>query len=154
MAENSVIPVLHNVSSVQRVTDAARLAYTLGYEVLVITKAYGGAAQSGVPEAMRLALRGGRSLIVLPGLEDAVELLSPDRVVLVSRDYARSLIDPLKPGASGGRLMLVVSGGEPEFTAAEAKLGEPVYFEGVEGKLGALAELSLLLYAYRRVGKR
>ena len=152
MAESSVIPVLHNVSSVQRVVDAARLAYTLGYDVLVVTKAYGGAAQSGVPEAMRLALKAGKSLIVLPGLEDAVSLLSPDEIVLVTRDYARETLDPARLEPPSGRMMIVVSGGEPEFTAGEARLGRPVYIEGVEGKLGALAELSILLYAYRRVG--
>jgi len=148
----SVIPVLHNVSSVQRVVDAAKISYSLGYPVLVVTKAYGGAAQSGIPDAMRIALKQGKSLIVLPDLQDAVELLKPDEVLLVTRDYAEESIDPLSPPAVRGRIMIVVSGGEPEFTAAEARLGRPVYIEGAPGKLGSTGELSILLYALRRAG--
>ncbi len=149
MAE--VIPVIHNVSSVQRVVDMARLAYSLDYDVLVVTKAYGGAAQSGVPEAMRLALREGKSLITLPDLEDAVGLLNPDKTLLVTRDYQARPIDPLDPPGVEGRVLIVFPGGEPDFTASEARLGEPVYPLGVpRGRMGAVAEAAVILYGYRR----
>ncbi|MCE4628340.1 MAG: RecB-family nuclease [Desulfurococcales archaeon] len=150
--EKRLVPVLHNVSSVQRVVDAARIAYSLGYETLVITKPYGGAAQSGVPEAMRIALRQGKRLVVLPDLGDAVELLRPDDVILVTRDYAEESLDPLSPPPLKGLTLLVVSGGEPEFSAQEARLGRRVYLEGAPGKIGATGELSIILYSYRRVG--
>ena len=149
----AVIPVIHNVSSVQRVVDMARLVYSLGLGTLVVTKAYGGAAQSGVPEAFRIALKEGGRLIVLPELEDAVELLSPDRVVLVSHDYARERLPPEKIVEGGGRVLLVFSGAEPDFSAREAGLGDPVYLEGVPGRLGALAEAAIILYALRGRGE-
>jgi len=145
-----VIPILHNVSSVQRVNDMARLVYSLGYETLVVTKAYGGAAQAGIPEAMRIALREGKRLIVLPDLQDAIELLSPEKILLVSRDYMEEEYDPYNPPRYEGRLLIVFQGSEPDFTAKEAKLGTPVYLKGVtRGRLGPLAEASIILYSLR-----
>jgi len=146
-----VIPVLHNVSSVQRVTDFARLAYSLGYEAVVVTKAYGGAAQAGVPEAMRIALREGKSLIVLPDLADAVELLSPASVVLVTHDYAEERVEPASlPSLVGDSALIVFSGADPDFSAGELKLAtRRVYFEGVS-RLGAVAEAALALYYARK----
>jgi len=150
----NVIPVLHNVSSVQRVVDMARLVYALGFDLLVVTKAYGGAAQSGVPEAMRIALKEGKSLVVLPDLGDAIELMKPERVVAVTPRSPDALIS--SPGdferLLGGKTMIVFSGGEPDFTASElSNATSRVYVDGVKGKLGPVAEASIILYAVARV---
>jgi len=146
-----IVPVLHNVSSVQRVVDTARLAYGLGYGTLVVTKAYGGAAQSGVPEATRLALKENKNLIVLPDLADAVSLLKPDTILLVTRDYEPEPIDPASPPSLRGRVLVAFSGGDPGFTPSEASMGKPVYPAGVPGRIGAVAEAALILYALRRI---
>jgi SpoU rRNA methylase family enzyme len=150
----TIIPVLHNVSSVQRVVDMARLVYSLGLNTLVVTKAYGGAAQSGVPEAMRIALKLNARLIVLPELSDAVELFSPSTVIAVTKAYAEEHIDPLNPPVSGDRVMIVFSGGDPEFTPAELAGARKVYIDGVDGKLGPVAEAALLLYGVLRLVRR
>ena len=144
-----IIPVVHNVSSIQRVVDSARLAYSLGFKMVVVTKAYGGAAQSGVAEASKIALKQGRSLLVLPDLPDAIELLNPDTVILLSADYAKERVSPENLPVAGGRIMVVASGGEPDFSPAELRLGRPVYFDGVAGRLGTVAELALALYYLR-----
>ena len=145
-----IIPVLHNVSSVQRVVDMARLAYGLGIDTLVVTKAYGGAAQSGVPEAMRIAMRENKRFIVLPDLADAVSLLNPDTVLLVTRDYNPEPLSIAQPPRYDGRVIVAFSGSEPDFTPSEASMGKPVYPAGVPGRLGTLAEAALVLYALRR----
>lgn len=147
-----VIPVLHNVSSTQRVVDMARLVYSLGIESLVVTKAYGGGAQSGVPEAMRISLKANKRLIVLPDLRDAVELLKPGEVYIVSYSMAEELIDPASPPGYEGRVLIAFNGGEPDFTPSEASLGKPVYIKGVRDRIGALGEASILLYALTRRG--
>ena len=146
MAEVLVIPVIHNVSSVQRVVDMARLVYGLGLKTLIVTKAYGAAAQSGIPEAMRLALKNNRSLIVLPELSDAVDLVKPDKVLIVTVEHAKKLIDPSGQLELGSRTLVVFSGSEQGFTPSELSLGEPVYIKGVEARLGAVAEASIILY--------
>ncbi len=144
-----VIPVIHNVSSYQRLNDMARLVYALGLDVLVATKVYGGAAQSGVPEVTRMALKHGKSFVALPDLPDAVEVLKPDRVVIVSREHAAQTIDPGDLAVSEGTVMIVFNGGEPDFTRAEASLGTPVYFRGLDERIGAIAEAGIILYAIR-----
>ena len=146
-----VIPVMHDVSSAQRLVDAARTVYGLGFRVFVATRVYGAAAQNGVPEAMRLALRLGRSFVVLPELRDAVELFAPETVLVVSRDYGEPVsLDGLGRLARG-RTMVVVGGGEPGISKGDAAAGKPVYFEGVEARLSPVAELALVLYALRGV---
>ena len=146
--------MLHNVSSVQRVVDMARLVFSLGFNTFVVTKAYGGAAQSGVPEAMRIALKVNARLIVLPDLEDAVEIFRPDIVVAVTRTYAEEEINPVNPPVSGGRDLIVFSGGDPEFSPHELAGARKVYLEGVKGKLGPVAEAALILYHITKHVKR
>ncbi len=140
------MPVVHNVSSVQRLLDFARLVYGLGLNTLVASKVYGAAAQSGVPEAMRFAFKLNRGLLVLSGLEDVLELLKPDVTLIVSSEYAVEYIDPFNPPVYPGRVLIVFNGGEPDFSAGEAGFGRPVYVKGVSGRLGAIAEASLILY--------
>jgi SpoU rRNA methylase family enzyme len=150
---SEVIPVLHNVSSVQKVVDTAKLVYGLEFKTLVITKAYGGAAQNGIAEAMKIALKQDKQLLVLPELSDAVELLKPEQVILLSFDYSKERMAPEEIPVKG-RTLLVTSGSDPDFSASELKLGVPVYIEGVRRKLGSIAELAIILYALRRVGVR
>lgn len=149
----TIVPVLHNVSSVQRVVDMARLVYALDFQLLVVTKAYGGAAQSGVPEAMRLALKEGKSLIVLPDLSDAIELLNPDTIVAVTPRGSEEAISTPEDVSRliNGKTLIVFSGGDPDFTATElSRANKRVYIDGVKGKLGPVAEASIILYSISR----
>jgi len=141
-----VIPLLHNISSVQRLLDFARLVIALGYEKIVVTKAYGAAAQHGLGELGRIAYKAGTSLIVLPDLPDAVELLRPDEVIIVSKDHAREHVDPASPIEARGRVLVAFNGGDPDFTHQEASLGRPVYFRGLKSRIGPAGEAALLLY--------
>ncbi len=147
-----IIPVLHNVSSVQRLVDSVKTAYSLGAKTFVVTKAYGGAAQSGVAEAMRISLKLNKQFIVLPDLDDVVELLHPDRILLLTYDYSKDTIDLENMKELNGRILVVVSGSDPEFSSSELKLGEPVYFKDSPGKIGPIGELALILYTLARNG--
>lgn len=149
MAE--IVPVIHNVSSVQRLVDVAKAAYQLGFKTIAVSKAYGGAAQNGVPEAFKLALRYGASLLVLPDLEDVVETLSPDKVLLVAPNNPNIMVNPAEPPRLEGRVLLVFNGGESGFSPAEEKLGEKIYIDGLDSRLGAVAEAGILLYTLSRL---
>jgi SpoU rRNA methylase family enzyme len=149
-----VIPVIHNVSSVQRVVDMARLVYSLGLDELVVSKAYGAAAQHGIPEAMRIALKAGKSLLVLPDLDDAVELLRPDEVLIVSFERAELRdVEELIKGLEHKNVMVVFNGGEPDFSPEELKLGKTIYLPNVKARLGPIAEAGILLY-FLTAGRR
>ena len=141
-----LIPVLHNVSSVQRLADMAKLVYSLGIDTLVVSKAYGGAAQAGIPEAYRIALKHDKRLIILPDLSDVVDLLKPDEILIVTLSYAREYIDPINPPVYNGRIVIAFNGGDPDFSAGEVNLGKPIYLANINHRLGALGEAALMLY--------
>jgi len=150
VAEAGVIPVVVDVSSAQRLLDVAKTVYGYGVGLLVAAKVYGSAATNGVPEAWRLALRCKASLVVLPGLRDAVSLFNPDRVLVFSAEYGERLgLDELAEAMRGGRVMLVFGGIDAAPGKEEVNMGRPVYFRGVESRLPPSAEASLALYAYK-----
>lgn len=151
-----IIPVLHNVSSVQRVVDMARLVYSLGFNELVITKAYGAAAQHGIPEAGRIALKMGKSLLVLPDLSDAIELLRPSKVFIVSFEHTENKdLNEFLNVKDNDVLLIIFNGGEPDFMPDEVKLGKTIYIPEANSRLGPIAEAGIILYtllAGKKVG--
>ncbi len=144
-----VLPVVHNVSSVQRLVDMARIVVSLDLEILVVTKAYGAAAQSGIPEASRLLLKERKGLVVLPELKDAVEFYSPDQVLLIDRDNAKAQLGVEELRGLQGRVMVVLNGSDAPFSPQELALGRPVYLRGLRGRAGAVAEGALVLFLLR-----
>ncbi len=149
-----VIPVLHNTSSVQRLLDFARLVAGLGLGELVVTKAYGAAAQHGLGELGRLAYKNNMNLVILPDLGDAIDLLKPENVLIVTRRGEPEAFDPLAPPHLEGRILVAFNGGDPDFGEAEIGMGKPIYPPGVQGRLGPAAEAALVLYPLlRSVGR-
>ncbi|MGC9209746.1 MAG: RecB-family nuclease [Acidilobus sp.] len=148
MAEGlRVIPVIHNVSSVQRLVDLARIVVSLDLEFLVASKVYGAAAQSGVAEAFRILLKERKGLVVLPELKDVVEAYSPEQVLLIDRDNAREQVDIQDLRGLRGRVMVVLNGSDAPFTSQELSLGKAIYIKGLRSRAGAVAEGALVLYA-------
>jgi SpoU rRNA methylase family enzyme len=145
-----IIPVLHNTSSVQRLLDFARLVLALGLKEIVVTKTYGAAAQHGLGELGRLVYKGGGSLLVLPDLPDAVELLSPDTTLIVSRSAGSEPFDPMNPPRLSGRILVAFNGGDPDFSSNELSLGKPIYPLNTRSRLGPAAEAALVLYPLLR----
>lgn len=150
MSSVDVIPVLHNVFSPQKVVEAARITYGLGYKMFVVTKASGSAAQAGVPEAQKLAIKLGRSFACLPDLPDALEVLRPSRVLLiVPKKFGK---EPLLKEAmdAEGRMLVVFGGAEPGLSRRELEMGMPVFVDGVEGDIGSLGLVAISLYLLKR----
>jgi len=148
-AEVEVVPLLHNVYSQQRVVEVAKVVYGLGFKVFVVTKAVGSAAQAGVPEAQKLALKLDKAFIYLPDLPDAIEILKPDRVLLVlPRKYAPTPISEAVKEASG-KIVVVFGGAEPGLTRKELELGLAVHPDGVEEDVGTTGLAAISLYLLR-----
>ena len=149
-----LIPLLHSTSSVQRLLDFARLVASLGLGELVVTKAYGAAAQHGLGELGRLAYKSNMNLVILPELSDAIDLLRPDIVLIVTRRGRPEAFDPLAPPRLEGRILVAFNGGDPDFSDAEVGMGKPIYPPSVQGRLGPAAEAALVLYPLlRSVGR-
>ena len=150
----NIVVVLHNVQSVQRVIETAKICYGLGYNTLVISKAIGTAAQTGVPEANKIAMRLGKRLLCVPDIQDAIDLLKPDKVFLYApKPYAKNVFNPKKiiDEIGQGNLVLMVFGGlEPGLSSRELSLGESFHLDlpGNIGSIGALSIVLYLLYCY------
>ena len=147
----NIIPVLHWVFSQQKVVEAARTVYGLGYNVFVVTKASGSAAQVGVPEAQKLAMKLGKGFFYLPDLPDAVEVFEPSLVILlVPPKYAEATLDPDEIKNAHGKVMVVVGGAEPGLSKRELELGKAVTIEGFQDDVGSIGTLAIALYMIRR----
>ncbi len=147
-----LIVLLHDVSSAQRLIDMAKLVYGLGFHDFIASKVYGAAASSGVPEVSRLALKSNRFFAVLATAKDAVEIFSPTRILVVTRDYG----EPMEPSeiaekaASTEKPMIIFGGIDAAPSKDVASMGEPVYIRGAESRLGPVAEAAIILDQLRR----
>jgi SpoU rRNA methylase family enzyme len=144
-----LIVVLNNVTSVQRLLDFSRVALTSGeVKYLVLTKVGGTAAQAGVPEVHKQAFRSSKGLLVLPELRDAIEILSPEAVYMISSTGKNELNGEELLRAK--RVMVVFSGVEPGFSKLEESLGLHVKLPGVNDDIGPSSLLSVFLYCTLR----
>ncbi len=145
-----IIPVLHNVYSSQRVVEAARLVYGLGLDTFVVTKASGSAAQSGVPDAQKYALKRGLNFLFLKDLKDALELLNPDVVLTFSEGKygGERLSSLLESDTLRGkeRVVAVFGGAEPGLTLQEFKMGLHVFPDKIEDDIGSVGLMAISLY--------
>jgi len=112
--EAKIIPVIHNISSVQKLIDMARLSFGFGYKNIIITKAYGGAAQNGVAEVFKISLKEGKGVVVLPDLKDVIDLYNPKKVILIDKENSKDEIDIVNPPVNND-LMLVFNGSTHHF---------------------------------------
>ncbi|AFZ70954.1 RecB-family nuclease [Caldisphaera lagunensis DSM 15908] len=142
-----IIPVIHNVSSVQKLIDMAKLSFGFGYKMIIISKAYGSAAQNGIAEVFKIALKEGKGVVVLPDLKDALELYNPKKVILIDKDNAKEEIDIVNPPVNNETL-IVFNGSDSSFSPNELTLGEPYYIKGIKSRIGSVAEAALILYSF------
>ncbi len=145
----NVLVVLHNVHSVQRVVEMAKLCFGLGFNTLIVSKAIGTAAQSGIPEAHRLAMHMGKRLIIVPDVQDAIDLFNPDEILLFApKPYGKEQFNPKEvcEKASMGKLIMLVYGGlEPGLSSRELSLGRAVFL-APSINIGTIGTAAISLY--------
>ncbi len=145
-----VYVVLHNVHSVSKVIETAQVVYGLGFENYVISKAEGSAAQSGVPEANKLALKMKRRFMVLPGLSDVIEVLGVEKpMMLVSPVLTKNrlaLNEASKRMESEDKIVFVVSGSNSSFSRKEMDMGECTSIEA-KVDIGPAGTIAVVLYS-------
>jgi len=149
---DNVYVVLHNVHAVSKVIDTAQVVYGLGFKNFVISKPEGTAAQTGVPDANKLAMKMRSNFMVLPDLSDVIELLEVDRPLLLvsplltkTRVNLAALSQRVK---SGERLVIVVSGSNSSFSRKEMDLGECASLDA-HFDIGPAGTVSVTLYALK-----
>ena len=99
----------------------ARTALAYGANLVVVSKATGMAAQAGIPTVSRLVFEKGGKLLVTHSLEEALEILKPKKVFLIT-DLAE---EELKPEEISEGNAYVFFGNYP--VKKEEELGEKRY---------------------------
>ena len=143
----TTIVAIYDVSSVQRLVDAARIVYGMGYQTFVAVKVYGAATQNGIPEVAKMAIREKKSFHVLASLDDLIELFEPEKLVIISREYGEPVNrEELVKIISGNKLVILVGGSETSITRKEASKATTIYPSFIPGYIGPLGELAIILY--------
>jgi len=152
MSSGKLIVQLHNFSSVNNCREFVRIALGLGARDIVLSKATGTAATSGVPIAQKLAHSKNANLLFLQDIDDTIELCKPDEVYLfIKRPFSKEVFNPEKivETYKGGKNVLLIFGGsDPGLSKQELDKGTAVYFEKAN-ELGCLGEITLALYLLR-----
>ncbi|MHA2601100.1 MAG: RecB-family nuclease [Candidatus Thorarchaeota archaeon SMTZ1-83] len=124
----NVYVVLHDVHAVSKVVETAQVVYGLGFSNFAVTKAEGSAAQTGVPEANRFAMKMNGSFMVLPDLRDVLDVLSVERPVLITSPMLAkeriNIDDIVSRVKSGERVVVAFSGSNKSFSRKEMDMGE------------------------------
>jgi len=76
--------IFHNFASQIKLEEMARTVLAYGANLVVVSKATGMAAQAGIPTVSRLVFEKGGKLLVTHSLEEALEILKPKKVYLIT----------------------------------------------------------------------
>lgn len=146
--------VLHNVHSIQRVKDMAKLAIGYGLKSLIVSKAEGAAAVSGIPEAQKIMYKEKKSLLCFPDVSDAIELLRPEEVyVFVPPRFAKDTYNPIEIAnklKEGKKILFVFGGSEPGLSKKEMDLGKTVSLD-IVGDIGPIGVAAVVLYQLKKL---
>ncbi|MEM4740359.1 MAG: RecB-family nuclease [Zestosphaera sp.] len=142
-----LIVVVSNVSSPQRLIDFAKLVYGLSNlrSSLVFTRISGMAAQSGVPEVSKYLYRLGKPLLLLPSPQDVIDLLKPDRILVLAKTDVSKDIEEIADSLKG-RVALLVNGGDTPPPKTELSLGDHVMVRELDPSTPPQALLAITLY--------
>lgn len=148
----NIYVVLHNVHSASKTVETAQVVYGLGFSNFVVSKAEGSAAQAGVPDANRLAMKMKQNFMVLPDIKDVLEVLDIERPLLITSPVLtkeRLDFDQLAEQVkSGERIAIILSGSNSSFSRKEMDLGESLSLDA-RVDIGPSGTAAIILYSLR-----
>ncbi len=96
-----MLVIFHNFASQIKLEEMARTALAYGADLIVVSKASGMAAQTGIPTVSRLVFEKGGKMLVTHSLEEALEILKPSEVYLITNLAEEALKkEEVKPEAA------------------------------------------------------
>ncbi|MFW9803947.1 MAG: RecB-family nuclease [Candidatus Thorarchaeota archaeon] len=141
--------VLHNVHAVSKVIETAQVVYGLRFPNFIVSKAEGSAAQTGIPESNRLAMKMKGSFAVLPDLRDVLEMLAVERPIMITSPVLvkqRADINGIAERIQDGeRIVIALSGSNSSFSRKEMDMGECFSFEA-KVDIGPAGTAAILLH--------
>ncbi len=143
---NELFIGIHNVASVQKLIDFSKAVYAFSPPVkgLVMSKVGGTAAQAGIPEVMKMAYKQGKSVMVLPDLKDVMEVINPDKVILISPFAEEEMRNDDLLEAK--RLLVLFNGIENDFQKTEQVIGEHVRIPYIKADIGPTGLFVAFIY--------
>lgn len=149
---NNLVVVLHYVLSHQRVIDFVATCSALGADTILFTKVGGTAAQTGIPEAFKYAIKRNVKLIILPDLQDIKNIYNNSQLYFfLPKEYATEEfnIDEFFNSIKNGIQPVLVFGGlEPGFNKKELELGKSVHLN-LEGNVPSVSLAAIALFLLR-----
>lgn len=146
----NIYVVLHNVHSASKTVETAQVVYGLGFSNYVVSKAEGSAAQAGVPDANRLAMRMKQNFMVLPDIKDVLEVLNIEQPLLITSPVLTKerldLGQLAERTKSGERVAIILSGSNSSFSRKEMDLGECRSLDA-RVDIGPSGTAAIILYA-------
>ena len=146
----NIYVILHNVHSASKTVETAQVVYGLGFSNFVVSKAEGSAAQAGVPDANRLAMRMKQNFMVLPDIKDVLEVLNIEQPLLITSPVLTKerldLNQISEQARSGERIAIMLSGSNSSFSRKEMDLGECRSLDA-RVDIGPAGSAAIILYA-------
>ena len=146
----NIYVVLHNVHSASKTVETAQVVYGLGFSNFVVSKAEGSAAQAGVPDANRLAMKMKQNFMVLPDLKDVLEVLNIERPLFITSPVLTKerldLNQLFERTKSEERIAIILSGSNSSFSRKEMDFGECRSLEA-RVDIGPAGTAAIILYA-------
>jgi len=139
---------LYSPSSIQKLIDFIKTVYAVNGLVPVVIKPIGAAAQIGVPEAHKIAIKQGKPFIVLPEASDLHSVLGCERVYYVTEAGREVSLSSIATG--GSRIALLLSSGEQEPSRREVENMEAVWLQGVPRGIPVTALVGIIVYEVYR----
>ncbi|MHC1591237.1 MAG: RecB-family nuclease [Candidatus Helarchaeales archaeon] len=150
---NNLLVCLFNVYSIQKMREMTQLIIGFNLNTIIIAKAIGSAAQSGVPDINKMTIKHGKNLIVLQDLPDVLEIMEPSKTYLfVPKPYGKKPFDPVEISKllqDGEKILLVFGGSEPGLSKKEIDMGESIYLD-VDGDLGTIGTAAIALHEIKK----
>ena len=140
--------ILHGAHGVEVVKQFAKLAYGFESGLFVLSKPTSAAAQIAVPEVSKLAFKQGKRFLVVPDIDDVLELLAPSVSLFFvegGKGEAFNEEEVVAALKAGQVVSLFFSASEPGFSSKELERGKTVSL-GPLGEVGCLALASIALF--------
>jgi SpoU rRNA methylase family enzyme len=139
---------LHNVLSPQKLIEFVSTCISFGVKNIILSKVGGSAAQLGIGEAFKIAIKHDVKIIVLPDLYDIKAILPYPIYFIIQKEYASEEInieEVYKNYVENKGLIFVFGGLEPGFSKKELELGKSFHVN-LGNEVPTVALLSVTLY--------
>ena len=148
MFENLFVAI-HNVTGIQKIKEYTQILLGFQIKTVIISKAVGSAAMSGVPQAQKLVFKKGGNLLYVEDIPDIIELLNPDVMYVVApQPYAKHKFNPeefAQKLKEKNKILLIFGGSDPGLSKRELEFGIDTYLE-IPADIGTIGTAAIILY--------